>query len=128
MTGHLRLCGCVVALIVGGGAAGCSGTVAIDSGLTGVVLRGPIEPVCQVGASCDAPFAASFTVQQGGRAITTFRSDANGQFEVMLASGAYTVVPAPDAPVISPTSQGKPVVVGPQGLTTVRLEFDTGIR
>ena len=128
MTGHLRLCDCVVALIIATGAAGCGGTVAIDSGLTGVVVRGPIQPVCQVGASCDAPFAAGFTVQQGGRVIATFRSDTNGRFEVTLAPGAYTVVPAPDAPVISPTSQGKAVVVGPQGLTTVRLEFDTGIR
>jgi hypothetical protein len=128
MTSHLRLCECVVALIIASATAGCGGTVVVDTGLTGVVLRGPIQPVCQVGASCDAPFAAIFTVQQGGRAITMFRSDANGQFEVMLAPGAYTVVPAPDAPVISPTSQGKPVVVGPQGLTTVRLEFDTGIR
>lgn len=46
----------------------------------------------------------------------------------MLSPGSYTIVPDADAPIMGATSQTKSVVVGPVGLTTVQLEFDTGIR
>jgi hypothetical protein len=100
----------------------------LDTGLAGTVLRGPVQPVCMVGASCDAPFAATFGVYAGGEQVATFQSDAQGRFEVSLAPGVYLVVPGPNAPVISPSSQAKQVTVGPVGLTTVQLLFDTGIR
>jgi hypothetical protein len=77
---------------------------------------------------CDEPFGATFTVRQDGRTVTTFHSDANGHFESRLAPGRYVIVPAPDAPIISPSSQVKQVEVGASGLTTVVLNFDTGIR
>ncbi|HWK08978.1 MAG TPA: hypothetical protein VNR64_02930 [Vicinamibacterales bacterium] len=111
-------------------AAACSHPAGptITTGLTGVVVRGPIAPVCQVQTACDAPFAATFSVEQGGRRVTDFRSDENGHFTVTLAQGTYRIVPGADAPVISPASQAKTVEVMPVGLTEVRLEFDTGIR
>ena len=118
-----------VALVLG--IAGCdyvSITVTTDTGLIGIVLRGPVQPVCRPQVPCDAPFGADFTVEQDGRVVATFRSDAEGYFRVHLAPGTYLVVPGPDAPIISPSGQAKPVVVGPDGLTSVRLEFDTGIR
>jgi hypothetical protein len=96
-----------------------------DTGLTGTVLRGPIAPVCTPTAPCDAPFSATFTVEQNGRAVAQFHSDANGSFTVPLAPGDYTVKPAPDAGVFS---QGQPATVLPVGYTTVTLHFDTGIR
>ena len=109
--------------------AGCSApTTPGDTGLVGFVVRGPVQPVCRVDVSCDAPFSASFTVQQGDRVVATFRSDSQGHFEVRLAPGTYAVVPGPDAPIISPRAQVKEVVVGSNGLTTVLLHFDTGIR
>ena len=46
----------------------------------------------------------------------------------MLYPGTYTIVPASDAPIMSPGSQIKTVTVGQTGPTTVTLEFDTGIR
>ena len=98
------------------------------TGLTGVAVRGPITPVCQIQLPCDAPFSAEFTVEQNGRRITEFRSDADGRFTVMLPSGAYRIVPQAAAPIISPLSQAKMVEVLPGGLTEVRLAFDTGIR
>lgn len=113
------------------GVAGCDYvaiTITTDTGLIGIVVRGPVQPVCQAQTPCDAPFGASFTVEQNDRVVATFRSDVQGHFEVHLAPGAYLVVPGPDAPIISPAGQAKPVVVGPDGLTSVRLEFDTGIR
>jgi hypothetical protein len=112
------------------GITGCADvavTITTDTGLVGIVVRGPVEPVCQPQVPCDAPFAASFTVQQGTRLIATFRSDAQGHFEVHLPAGTYLVVPGRDAAIISPSGQAKQVVVGSDGLTQVRLEFDTGI-
>lgn len=100
----------------------------VTTGLTGTVVRGPVTPVCQIQTPCDAPFSATFTVEQSSRRITQFQSDAQGRFTVMLPSGVYRIVPAADAPIISPQSQVKDVQVLPAGLTEVRLEFDTGIR
>ncbi len=95
----------------------------------GVVVRGPITPVCRVDVPCDAPFSAGFTVQRAGRQVAQFQSDSAGQFTVFLEPGAYTVVPHADAPLMSPTLQAKSVIVGDTGLlTVVRLTFDTGIR
>jgi hypothetical protein len=109
--------------------AGCGAPSApSDTALVGTVVRGPVQPVCQVNVPCDAPFSASFTVQQGDQAVATFRSDSQGHFEVRLAPGTYVVVPGPDAPILSPRAQAKEVVVGSNGLTTLLLHFDTGIR
>jgi len=99
-----------------------------STGLTGVVVRGPVAPVCQVNTSCDAPFSATFTVEQNARTVAQFHSGDDGRFTVMLAQGVYSVVPSADAPLISPQSQVKTVQVLASGLTEVRLEFDTGIR
>lgn len=111
-----------------GGCAGDSGAP-LGTGLTGVVLRGPTQPVCQVDDPCeDEPFAATFDVYRGSARITGFRSDTQGAFAVGLSPGSYRVVPRADAPIIDPSGQAKDVEVGAAGLTTVTLSFDTGIR
>ena len=99
------------------------------TGLTGVVVRGPVTPVCRVDVPCDAPFSAGFTVQKSGQRVAQFQSDATGRFTVFLAPGPYAVVPNADAPIISPSLQSKTVTVLDSGaLTMVQLTFDTGIR
>jgi hypothetical protein len=121
----------VVLLVLGLGCwtAACRApTAPVETALAGTVVRGPIQPVCRIDLACDAPFSAAFTVQQGERVVASFRSDSEGRFEVALARGAYTVVPAQDAPIFSPGDQKKDVVVGASGRTTVTLHFDTGIR
>jgi hypothetical protein len=108
---------------------GCSsGEAPLDTGLTGVVLRGPTTPVCGIDEVCDAPFAASFVVSRSGRRVSEFRTAGDGRFEAILAPGPYRVTPGADAPILDPTTQGKDVVVGTSGLTTDTLYFDTGIR
>lgn len=122
---------CRAFLLAGAAAlAACASTgPSPTTGLTGVVIRGPITPVCRVDVPCDAPFSAGFTVQRGGRRVADFRSDASGQFTVFLSPGSYMVVPNSDAGIISPASQAKSVTVADTGmLTVVRLMFDTGIR
>lgn len=109
--------------------ASAGSTPSEPTGLTGVVMRGPVTPVCRVDVPCDAPFSATFNVERNGRRVTQFQSDSAGQFTVSLAPGPYIVVPNSDAPVISPSSQAKSVTVADNGmLTVVRLTFDTGIR
>ena len=98
------------------------------TGLTGTVVRSPVTPVCMVGVPCSAPFSAHFTVKSGSSTVASFMSDSLGSFTVMLLPGSYIIVPASDAPIIGASSQTKTVVVGPVRLTTVQLEFDTGIR
>lgn len=121
-----RLIAAIAAFVL----CGCASTTPSPvTGLTGVVLRGPVTPVCRVDVPCDAPFSASFIVQRSGRTVAQFQSDAAGQFTVFLPPGAYTVTPNADAPIILPSSQTKQVNVEDTGtLTTVRLMFDTGIR
>jgi hypothetical protein len=119
----------VYVLAVATAACSTSTSPSPTTGLTGVVMRGPVTPVCRIDVPCDAPFSAGFGVQRGGRRVTTFRSDATGQFTVFLDPGMYVIVPDGDAPIISPGSQVKSVTIADSGaLTMVRLVFDTGIR
>lgn len=119
----------VVACI--GVTAGCANPAEptlFGTGLVGTVLRGPVQPVCMPGVSCDAPFSASFGVYSGTQQVATFQSDAQGHFEVRLAPGDYLILLASSSMIIVPSSQPKQVTVGPVGLTTVQLIYDTGIR
>lgn len=109
-------------------AAACPTSNAPSTGLTGTVIRGPVTPVCQINVPCDAPFSASFNVMLNNRKVTSFTSDAQGRFSVRLLPGTYLIVPAADAPLMNPSFQTKTVEVGPEGLTSVQLTFDTGIR
>ena len=109
--------------------ASAGSTPSTTTGLTGVVIRGPVTPVCRVDVPCDAPFSATFMVEQNGRRVAQFQSDAAGQFTVYLKPGPYMIVPSADAPIIGASLQSKSVTVADNGmLTVVRLTFDTGIR
>ncbi|NNG15627.1 MAG: hypothetical protein HKM89_04030, partial [Gemmatimonadales bacterium] len=99
-----------------------------DSGIEGLVTRGPIQPVCVVDIPCDEPFAALFHVTQDGREIATFRSDDEGQFAIDLLPGDYTITPDATAPIIFPTRQAKTVRVESNTVARIELDFDTGIR
>ena len=99
-----------------------------STGLSGTVLRGPTQPVCAANQSCDAPFSSGFTVLKIGTIVASFRSDAQGHYEIGLPAGAYTIVPDADAPIMAPRSQSKDVTVGSAGMTVLDLHFDTGIR
>jgi hypothetical protein len=110
--------------------AGCGAATSptATTGLAGTVVRGPITPVCNTNASCSAPFSAGFSVDRNGVPVAHFRSDSDGHFAVTLAPATYHVTPDPDAPLIAPTSQIKTVTVLDSPVTTVTLDFDTGIR
>ena len=106
---------------------GPGGSGSEPTGLEGTVLRGPTRPVCRVDNPCTAPFSATFEVWQGERVVARFQSDSEGHFLIHLAPGTYTVAPDASAGILA-RSQVHEVTVGPDGLTHVEWEFDTGIR
>jgi hypothetical protein len=112
------------------GLAACGGSTefGLDTGLEGTARRGPIYPVCRPEQPCDAPLSTRFDLLRGTQVVVSFRSDANGRFLVRVAPGTYLVVPDASAPLLDPRGQGEKVIVGVSGLTSVELEFDTGIR
>lgn len=101
----------------------------ITTGLEGIVYRGPINPVTMEGQVNDAPFSAIFRVYNlKNKLITSFSSNAAGEFTVMLVPGNYKIIPDNSAPIMSAESQVKEITVNPIGITNMDLYFDTGIR
>ena len=99
-------------------------TVPVD----GTILRGPLQPVCQVDQSCDGPLVADFVVTRNGRRVLTFRTDAVGHFAIALAPGNYQVIPSVDAPIIGAGTVSQALTVVAPEMRGVTLQFDTGIR
>ena len=62
------------------------------SGLRGVVMRGPITPMCVAEQPCDAP-ARGFTVafSRSGNVVGRTATDSDGRYRIRLAPGRYTV-------------------------------------
>lgn len=107
----------------------CTSSTAADAvPVDGTILRGPIQPVCQVGVSCDGPLVADFTVARNGRTVLRFRTDATGRFAIALAPGSYHVIPSADALIMGAGTVSQPLIVVAPETRGVTLQFDTGIR
>jgi len=104
----------------------CRGGAPFDTGLEGHMVRSPTSPVCAPTLGCTAPLAADFSVWHTGLLVARFRSDTAGAFFVRLPAGIYGIVPDSAAPVVP--GQMKTVTVKSESLTSVVLDFDTGIR
>ena len=108
-----------LALLVGG-----AGAATTDSGLYGVVKRGPTRPVCGVGPPCTAPAAGAVLVfWRRGHALSRTRVHRNGSYRIALQSGSYGVSTIPRA-VIMPSR----VLVPSDRFRHVDFAIDTGIR
>jgi hypothetical protein len=94
----------------------------------GTIMRGPLEPVCQVDHPCDGPLVADFTVTRNGRRVASFRTDETGAFRIALSPGEYRVVPAATAPIMGAGVVSQPLTVVAPETRGVMLQFDTGIR
>jgi len=98
------------------------------SGLYGVVMRGPVTPVCMAGTPCDEPaknFTLIFTPAHGG-AATRVKTDSSGAYRVKLKPGRYNV---------ATTTKGLGSAIEPASVTIrsgrcskVDFAVDTGIR
>jgi hypothetical protein len=98
-----------------------------DSGVRGVVMRGPTMPVCQEGVPCTAP-AANVTLVFARAGVTVVvQTNVAGRYRVGLHPGTWTVSLRPPRKLgrgIEPRS----VVVRAGAWTTANLSIDTGIR
>jgi hypothetical protein len=96
--------------------------------LHGVVTRGPITPVCQVGIPCSAPaVGAVLLFSQRGQIVAHVRTRSGGRYSVRLAAGAYTVGLSP-APRIGFGLRPSLVRIRPRRNARLDFSVDTGIR
>ena len=97
---------------------------AVQSGLRGVVTRGPIQPVCVAGELCTAPAAHVTLTFARGRVVRSTQTDDRGRYRIALPAGRYLVAVRGARLRFSPRA-----VVVPPGLVAVRnFSIDTGIR
>ncbi|TML13678.1 MAG: hypothetical protein E6G33_11525 [Actinobacteria bacterium] len=69
-----------------------TGSATVSSGLRGVVMRGPVMPVCMVGQPCDEPAANLKLIFVRDRIVAgRARTDAQGRYRVVLRPGRYSV-------------------------------------
>ena len=102
-----------------------------DSGITGVVLLGPMCPVETLESPCpDRPIEASVQVSddEGTRVVKLVRTDAEGRFRIDLEPGAYTVqaIPLEQDGIQHGTPVDVTVVAGQ--FLEITLGIDSGIR
>jgi hypothetical protein len=91
-------------------------------------MRGPTQPVCQMGQACSAPAVGAVLVfSRDGRVVARARTDADGRYAVRLAPGTHSV----REPVAQKIGTGlRPAVVRVVPGRSTRADFfiDTGIR
>jgi hypothetical protein len=115
----------LLALLAAGVACATPAASQAPSGLYGLVTRGPVTPVCQLGIPCDEPAAhATFLLVRNGKS-TRVRTDAHGHYRVRLAPGRYVITKPNWGPGgIRPASARVPYA----RFARLNLFIDTGIR
>jgi hypothetical protein len=100
------------------------------SGITGMVLIGPMCPVMRADEPCpDQPFAATLLIRDSqGRQLCTVTSGDDGHFQVALPPGSYEVVPLAGGVSGLPFAAAQWVTVTPGQYTAVTVTYDSGIR
>jgi len=111
-------------VVVGALAAGGGASATTQTGLHGVVTRGPVTPMCVAELPCDEPApGVSLVFTRGGNEIARTRSHAGGIYRIVLPAGSYTVKPLSGrrmTPVSARVVQGR--------MRRVDFSIDTGIR
>ena len=113
----------------------CAGVVAAtaagaspQSGVSGVVDRGPISPMCVAEQPCSAPARHVRVVfLQSGRAAGQATTDDAGKYRVALPAGAYTVQVA-GRTMQGAGSEARTVRVPATRWVKANFSLDTGIR
>src|SRR5918911_1575554 len=108
-------------------AVSAAGAATSSSGLRGIVMRGPIAPVCVVGQPCSEPAKdVTLVFSRNGRAVRRATTNEQGRYRVALAPGLYAVRLALRQSVgrgLEP-SRGR---WGQNRFRRVDFSFDTGI-
>ncbi|NUR75453.1 MAG: carboxypeptidase regulatory-like domain-containing protein [Thermoleophilia bacterium] len=64
---------------------------ALLSGLTGIVSRGPVTPVCRPDQPCSKPYAHAVLLFSASGVTRSVRADEKGVYRIGLAPGRYAV-------------------------------------
>ncbi|MFL5819671.1 MAG: hypothetical protein ACJ76S_03185 [Solirubrobacteraceae bacterium] len=103
------------------------------SGITGLVFIGPTCPVERIRPepSCrDHPYVATidFRTASTNRFVRSARSDVHGRFVTHLPPGVYVVAPRAERGIARPLRPRRTVRVAVHRFTTIRIDYDSGIR
>jgi len=103
-------------------------TPAVDTGVEGQVLLGPMCPVVRLDQPCpDQPYQATLTVLNlAGERIAQVQADANGLYKLALQPGDYIL--HPESPNGMPHAQDQPFTVIAGLFTKLDIVYDSGIR
>ena len=99
-----------------------------NSGISGQVFLGPMCPVQRIDSPCpDRPYQASIAILGMDRHfVTRVRADRDGHFQIALKPGRYIL--HPESRTIMPHAPEQTVSVDRNTFSTVRIDYDTGIR
>ena len=117
----------VFALVLGwSGLAGAATPTVATSGLRGVVMRGPIRPVCD--DPCEEPAAGIvLRFSQGGRVVARVTTGSAGGYRVKLRPGRYAVATR-SAPRVGMGLTPRFVRVPTGRIARIDFHIDTGIQ
>ena len=117
----------LAALAFASALAGAATGTRLKSGLHGVVMRGPTEPVCDETEPCEEP-AVGVVLQfwQYGHLRAQVKTGTAGRYAVRLRRGRYAVKPLRRGPGTGLTP--RTVRVPAERLGRVDFHLDTGIQ
>ena len=109
-------------------AVSAAGAATSSSGLRGIVMRGPIAPVCVVGKPCREPAKdVTLAFSRNGRVVRRATTNEQGRYRVALAPGLYAVRLATRQTVGRGLEPAR-ARVAPSRFRRVDFSYDTGIR
>jgi hypothetical protein len=98
------------------------------NGLWGVVIRGPISPVCTAEQPCSAPAKdVTLVFVRNGKVVRRATTNVKGRYRVRLPVGLYTVR-LPAKPRVGRGLEPVRARVAPARFRRVDFSIDTGIR
>jgi len=117
----------MVVLALGSGLADAAASEVVASGIRGVVMRGPIKPVCGDNDPCEEPAAGVvLRFSRGGVVVARVTTGRAGGYRVKLRPGRYGVTTRKRRPGMDLTPS---VIRVPKGrMARVDFHLDTGIQ
>lgn len=91
----------------------------------------PVEPASPIPGQCDprpVSGAVLIVIDAGGQEIARLNTGSDGTFATSLSAGSYTLTPQPVTGLLGIAPPVQFTVSAGEDLTSLRVEYDTGIR